>query len=85
LLEIIAYILGCLEENSLKKTHLTNKAGVDYRAASKYIPILLSHDLIEKSKEDDSYFVITEKGREYVRRYKGLLALLGNTSLIIDI
>ena len=81
LLEIISYILVCLEEHSLKKTHLTNKAGVDNRAASKYISILLSHDLVEKSTEDGSYFVITEKGREYLRRYNKLLELLGNASM----
>ena len=75
-LEIFESILGGLEEGQLKKTHITYKANLDSRLASKYIQALLKFDMIAKSSKEPSYFIITPKGRYFLEQYHGLVKIV---------
>ena len=72
-LDIFENILTSLSEGQLKKTHLTYKANLDSRLASKYVQILEKLQLVTKSIKDPSYFIITEKGRDFLQQYYGLI------------
>lgn len=76
LLEIVASILSSLAENPLKKTHITYKANLDSRSASKYMVLMERLELANRSKEDPSYFVITQKGREFLKHYQELIKIV---------
>lgn len=76
LLEIIASILSSLAENPLKKTHVTYKANLDSRSASKYMVLMERLELATRSKEDPSYFVITQKGHEFLGHYQELIKIV---------
>jgi len=72
-LEIFDSILGSLSESQLKKTHVTYKANLDSRLASKYLRVLLQLGMIAKSADDASYYTITQKGRNFLEQYRGLM------------
>jgi len=72
-LEIFISIISSLAENNLKKTHLIYKANLDSRLASKYINSLVKLELVAKSSMDPSFYVITLKGRDFLRQYNGLI------------
>ena len=72
-LDIFENILTSLSEGQLKKTHLTYKANLDSRLASKYVQTLEKLQLVTKSSKDPSYFIITEKGRAYLEQYYELI------------
>jgi len=77
-LEIIAEILESLMSNPLKKTHITFKCNLDSRAVSKYLFIMISVRLVEKSKEDPTYYVITQKGIQYRNQFRNFVSLMEN-------
>jgi predicted transcriptional regulator len=77
ILEIIGSMLECLEGGGLKKTHLTYRAGIDNRTAGKYVSFLIECKFIEKSKKEDSLFVMTERGRDFLKIYQNLLQTFG--------
>ena len=64
-LEIIGEILDCLIQHPLKKTHITFKCNLDSRAVTKYLSTMIGVELVEKSKKDPSFYVITQKGIKY--------------------
>lgn len=72
-LEIFDSILGSLSESQLKKTHVTYKANLDSRLTSKYLRVLLQLGMIAKSADEASYYVITQKGRNFLEQYRGLM------------
>ena len=72
-LDIFASILLGLAESKLKKTHVTYKANLDSRLASKYLRALLQLEMISKPSEDSSYFIITKKGRHFLEQYCKLI------------
>jgi len=72
-LDIFENILTSLSAGQLKKTHLTYKANLDSRLASKYVQILEKLQLVTKSSKDPSYFIITEKGRDFLQQYYELI------------
>lgn len=74
-LEIAIKILNSLEDASLRKTHVANKANIDTRATSKYVAFLLDHKLIEK--HDESFLRITPRGRKFLDCYKTMLDTAG--------
>jgi len=78
-LDIFEGILINLSEGPLKKTHLTNKANLDSRLATKYIETLTKLGLVAKSNGDSSYFIITEKGREFLEQYYELIKFVNIT------
>jgi len=72
-LDIFENILTSLSEGQLKKTHLTYKANLDSRLASKYVQALEKLQLVTKSSKDPSYYIITEKGRNFLEQYYELI------------
>ena len=72
-LDIFENILTSLSGGQLKKTHLTYKANLDSRLASKYVQTLEKLQLVTKSIKDPSYFIITERGREFLVQYYELI------------
>ena len=72
-LDIFSSILLSLTESKLKKTHVTYRANLDSRLASKYLQALSQLAMISKSSEDPSYYIITEKGRDFLQQYNGLI------------
>jgi predicted transcriptional regulator len=75
-LEILVSIVSLLAENKLKKTNLTYKANLDSRLASKYINSLVKFELVAKSSMDPSFYVITQKGRDFLKQYSGLIKMI---------
>ena len=71
-LEIFASILTSLMESPLKKTHLTYKANLDSRLASRYINSLIKLEFISKSSTDPSFYTITPTGRDFLKQYNEL-------------
>ncbi len=75
-LEIIAEILDCLMSNQMKKTHITFKCNLDSRAVTKYLSIIRAVGLVEKSTEDPSFYVITQKGIKYRNHFNSFAIML---------
>ena len=75
-LEIMAEILECLIKSPLKKTHITFQCNLDSRAVTKYLLILMHAGLVVKSDEDDSFYVITQKGIKYRNQFKSFVSLV---------
>ena len=73
-LEIFVSILSCLTGAELKKTHITHKANLDSRLASKYINSLVELNLV--SKKDPSFYVITARGRDFLKQYNVLIGMI---------
>ena len=68
-LEIVSEILDSLIEHQLKKTHIAFKSNLDSRAVTKYIITMKHVGLIETSTSDPSFFVITQKGVVFRKRF----------------
>ncbi|TLY06882.1 MAG: hypothetical protein E6K85_10105 [Thaumarchaeota archaeon] len=77
ILEIVACMLECLHQEPLIKTHLIYKAGIDTRTATKYLSFLTQFNFIEKPRDENSLFVITQRGREFFMIYQSLLRTFG--------
>ena len=75
-LEIIAEILESLMANPLKKTHITFRCNLDSRAVTKYLSVMTYVGLVEKSKKDSSYYVITQKGIEYRNQFHSFVSIM---------
>ena len=75
-LEIIAEILDCLIENPMKKTHITFKCNLDSRAVTKYLSIMTEVQLVEKSSEDKTFYIITQKGIKYRNQFNSFAQMI---------
>ena len=75
-LDIIAEILESLINNPLKKTHITFRCNLDSRAVTKYLYIIMSVGLVERSSVDPSFFVITQKGIKYRNQFKSFVTMM---------
>lgn len=75
-LEIIAEILESIINSPLKKTHITFRCNLDSRAVTKYLNIIMTFGLVERSKTDPSFFVITEKGVKYRNRFRSFMSMM---------
>ena len=75
-LEIIAEILDCLIEHPMKKTHVTFKCNLDSRAVTRYLLIMTNVRLVEKSNEDQSFYVITQKGIKYRNQFNSFAQMI---------
>lgn len=75
-LEIIAELLESLLNNPMKKTQLSQKCNLDYRAVTKYLSQLESLRLVKRSNEDHSVYVITTKGSSFVYHYQMLVEFI---------
>ncbi len=75
--EIIRDILkATLDDKKVKKTRILQKAYLDWRTFNRYFDYLLSEGFIEKRNSDDPLhdecYLITEKGRDFLRKLKEL-------------
>ena len=75
-LEIIAEILESLMANPLKKTHITFRCNLDSRAVTKYLSVMTYVGLVDRSKEDPSYIVITQKGINYRNQFHSFVSIM---------
>ncbi len=75
-LEITAEILQVLKEKPLKKSHISSKSKLDSRAVSKYLGKMVETQLVKKSENDSSYFILTKKGTNFLNTYRKLLSLV---------
>lgn len=76
-LEIVGEILSILSDEPLKKSHIANKCNLDPRAVSKYLEVIIHLKLVKKS-EDLQYFMLTDKGNIFVKKFHNLTKLLEN-------
>lgn len=75
-LEIIAEILDSLMSSPLKKTHVTFKCNLDSRAVTKYLSIMMSIGIVEISKRDSSFYIITQKGINYRNQFNSFVSIM---------
>jgi len=75
-LEIIAEILDSLMASPLKKTHITFRCNLDSRAVTKYLSIIISIGLVERSKEDPSFYIITQKGIKHRNQFQSFINVM---------
>ncbi|MBC8498259.1 transcriptional regulator [Candidatus Bathyarchaeota archaeon] len=69
--DICADILS-VAVNGAKKTHIVYKANLNFRIVKGYISTLVSGGLL--TPEEDERYYSTEKGVEFLKRYRALLA-----------
>jgi len=74
-IEILGEILEKLNGESLKKSHIAYKCNLDARSVNKYLKIILSLNLVEKSK-DLKHYRITQKGIKFLDQYVAITKLL---------
>ena len=72
-LEIIAEILTQLEKSPTRKTLLSYRCKLDSRAVSKYLELMEKIDMAGRATENQAYFVITKKGKLYLKKYNSLV------------
>ena len=75
-LEITAEILESLISSPLKKTHITFRCNLDSRAVTKYLSVMIRVGLVERSKKDPTYFVITQKGIHYRNQFSSFVHMV---------
>lgn len=80
-LQIVAEILESLMSNPIRKTHISFKCNLDSRTISKYIVMMQTTYLIEKSPENDAYYRITQNGVNYLDKFKSFIQLLDNDKI----
>ncbi|MBA7472968.1 transcriptional regulator [archaeon] len=68
--DICADILS-VAVNGAKKTHIVYKANLNFRIVKGYIKTLVSGGLL--TTEEDERYYSTEKGVEFLKRYRALL------------
>ncbi len=84
-LEIIAEILDSLLSSPLKKTHVTFRCNLDSRAVTKYLTLMMNIGLVGISKEDPSFYVITQKGVDYRRQFNSFVSIMENDLMKLNI
>ena len=77
-LEIIGEILESLMGSSLKKTHVTFRCNLDSRAVTKYLSVMMYAGLVEKAKNDPSFYAITQKGINYRNQFHSFISIMEN-------
>ena len=60
----------------MKKTHITFRCNLDSRAVTKYLSIMQYVRLVEKSKQDSSFYVISQKGIEYRNQFQSFMSVM---------
>ena len=78
-LEIFESILSNLSKGPLKKTRLTHGANLDSRLAAKHIGTLVELGLVTKLAREGSYFIVTEKGQDFLEQYHELIKFVNIT------
>ena len=81
LLQIVAEILESLMSNPIRKTHISFKCNLDSRTISKYIAMMETTYLIEKSPENIAYYRITQNGVNYLNQFQSFIKLFDNDKI----
>ena len=76
-IEIVGNILKILNENSLKKSHISHRGNLDSRSVSKYLDMLVQLRLVKKL-EDLQQYSLTKRGIKFLDQYNKLAELLEN-------
>ena len=75
---IIAEILNIAKSGSLK-TQIMYRANLSFAQLNEYLSFLTEMELLEiKEEEKKTIYEITEKGDQYLEKYKDISSLLGN-------
>jgi predicted transcriptional regulator len=76
-LDIIADILGASDRGT-KKTYLMYRCNLSFKQLKSYSGFLLSNGLLHVAKEEpnNGTLQVTDKGKEFLRAYKNLKALM---------
>ncbi len=79
-LDIIADILGA-SHSGAKKTSLMYHCNLSFKQLEQYLSFMLKNEFLQKSSKLDNesatnVFEVTEKGREFMRAYESLEALM---------
>lgn len=78
-LDIIADILDASHKGA-KKTYLMYRCNLSFKQMKGYSHFLLDNGLLRLifrvAESDDGFFEVTDKGKEFLRAYTGLKALL---------
>jgi predicted transcriptional regulator len=75
-LEIIREILT-ISRKPAKKTSILYKCNLSFSQLQKYLEYLISHNLLANSKNDGkTFYLITEKGIQFIEEYEKLNSLL---------
>ena len=78
-LDIIADILAA-SHGGVKKTYLMYRCNLSFKQLKNYSHFLVNNGMLLMSrkppKTDYSLFELTQKGREFLKAYKGLKALI---------
>ncbi len=77
-LQIVAEILESLMSNPIRKTHISFKCNLDSRTISKYLNMMETTYLVEKTPENKSYYRITQNGINYLDQFHSFIKLLDN-------
>ena len=77
-LQIVAEILESLMSNPIRKTHISFKCNLDSRTISKYLKMMETTYLVEKTPENKSYYRITQNGINYLDQFHSFIKLLDN-------
>jgi len=80
-LQIVAEILESLMSNPIRKTHISFKCNLDSRTISKYIAMMETTYLIEKSPENNAYYRITQNGVNHLNQFQSFIKLLDNDKI----
>ena len=76
ILELMTEILDALNQEMLRKTHITFRCNLDSRAVTKYVKSLTQLGFIQENKDEPRYYEITQKGRSFLKKYDELMELL---------
>ncbi|ADC65178.1 conserved hypothetical protein [Ferroglobus placidus DSM 10642] len=69
----IIYEILCRTQTPASKTKIVYGANLNFKLAEKYFSLLEEMSLLEKVKIDGkTCYAITEKGREFIKRYEEL-------------
>ena len=60
----------------MKKTHITFKCNLDSRAVTRYLSIMKDVELIDKSTQDPTFYVITQKGIKYRNQFNSFASMI---------
>lgn len=81
ILELMVDILSELNENRLKKTHVTFRCKLDSRVTTKYMTSLTLLGFITRDEEGAKFYNITSEGKNFLKKYDDLIGLLSPNSI----
>ena len=80
LIDMLLNILEVANEKAVNKTRIVYGANLNFHRAKDYLQILIDLEFLEHAGGNSSYFITTEKGKEFMTRYQNILELIGPES-----